>query len=43
MQKQHANTRIIATKAIETMAHDGTVGKATKDRVWIQLLGNTKK
>lgn len=24
MQKQHANTRMIATNAIETMAHDGT-------------------
>lgn len=24
MQKQHANTRMIATNAIDTMAHDGT-------------------
>lgn len=35
-QKQHANTRIMATKAIETMAHDGTVGGSKKaESVWI--------
>lgn len=30
MQKQHANTRMIATKAMETMAHDGTVYRANR-------------
>lgn len=30
MQKQHANTRMIATKAIETMAHDGTGERAIR-------------
>lgn len=27
MQKQHANTRMMATNAMETMAHDGTGGR----------------
>lgn len=30
MQKQQANTRMIATKAMETMAHDGTGERAIR-------------
>lgn len=43
MQKQHANTRMIATKAMETMAHEGTGEREQKQgRVWIKLLGLMK-
>lgn len=43
MQKQHANTRMIATKAMETMAHEGTGEREQKQgRVWIKLLGHMK-
>lgn len=38
MQKQHANTRIMATKAMETIAHDGTANKKKQDRAFYATL-----
>lgn len=41
-QKQQANTKMMATKAIETMAHDGTAGRKQAKRARVRCLAGIK-